>query len=312
MNESRAPLVCLMGPTASGKTGLAVDLVERLPLEIISVDSVMVYRQMDIGSAKPDAATLARAPHRLIDIRDPAEAYSAAEFRADALREIAAIRAAGRIPLLVGGTMLYYRALLGGLAALPAADPAVRARLEAEAAEQGWAALHARLAEVDPVAAARIHPNDPQRIQRALEVYELTGLPLSALQDRAAPVLPDRIIKLAVAPPDRAELHARIAARFTAMLQAGLIEEVATLRARGDLRPDLPALRAVGYRQVWNYLAGAMDYTEMTERGIIATRQLAKRQFTWLRSEGDLAWFDSTDPALLQNVLKRLEPALIE
>jgi tRNA dimethylallyltransferase len=312
MNDSRPPVVCLMGPTASGKTGLAVDLVERLPLEIISVDSVMVYRQMDIGSAKPDAVTLARAPHRLIDIRDPAEAYSAAEFRDDALREIEAIRAAGRIPLLVGGTMLYFRALLGGLAVLPSADPAVRARLETEAAERGWAALHARLAEVDPAAAARIHPNDPQRIQRALEVYELTGLPLSELQARAAPVLTDRVIKLAVAPPQRAVLHERIAERFTAMLQAGLIEEVEALRARGDLQPELPALRAVGYRQVWNYLAGAMDYTEMTERGIIATRQLAKRQFTWLRSERDLSWFDSMDPALLQKVLKMLEPALIE
>lgn len=307
-----APIICLMGPTASGKTGLAVELVQRLPLEIISVDSVMVYRGLDIGSAKPDAATLARAPHRLIDIRDPAAAYSAAAFRADALREIAAVQAAGRIPLLVGGTMLYFRALLGGLSALPAANPELRARLEAEAAQSGWHRLHARLARVDPRAAARIHPNDPQRIQRALEVYELSGIPLSDLQAQSAVAPGWQAIKLAVAPPQRELLHRRIATRFRAMLETGLIEEVEALRRRGDLTPDLPALRAVGYRQVWDYLAGTLDYTEMTERGIIATRQLAKRQFTWLRSETALHWLDSTAADLLTKALNVLEPALIE
>ena len=227
------PVVCLMGPTASGKTDLAIHLVERLPLDIISVDSVMVYRGMDIGSAKPDPETLARVPHRLIDIRDPADAYSAAQFRDDALREMAAITAAGRIPLLVGGTMLYFRALLTGLSLLPSADAEIRARLEVE----GWDSLHRRLAEVDAVAAARIHPHDPQRIQRALEVYELTGIPLSQLQQKESvdQPLPYRIVKLAVAPSDRAVLHQRIATRFEQMLDQGLIEEVEGLRQRGDL-----------------------------------------------------------------------------
>ena len=307
------PAVCLMGPTASGKTDLAVALVEQLPLEIISVDSVMVYRGMDIGSAKPDPATLARAPHRLIDIRDPSEAYSAAQFRDDALREMATISAAGRIPLLVGGTMLYFRALLSGLSTLPSADTDIRSRLEAEAEVEGWAGLHRRLAEVDAAAAARIHPHDPQRIQRALEVYELTGTPLSQLQQQqqADEALPYRIIKLAVAPTDRSILHERIAMRFEQMLGDGLIEEVEALRRRGDLHLDLPALRAVGYRQVWEFLAGDIDYTEMRERGIIATRQLAKRQFTWLRAEQALTLLDSLDGRLQDKALKYLDTALI-
>ena len=306
------PAICLMGPTASGKTDLAVALVEQLPLEIISVDSVMVYRGMDIGSAKPDAATLERAPHRLIDIRDPAEAYSAAQFRDDALQEMAAISAAGRIPLLVGGTMLYFRALLSGLSTLPSADAEIRARLEAEAEAEGWESLHRRLAEVDVAAAARIHPHDPQRIQRALEVYELTGTPLSQLQQQQVEEpLPYRIIKLALAPSERGVLHERIAARFEHMLRDGLIEEVEALRRRGDLHLDLPALRAVGYRQVWEFLDGSIDYTEMTERGIIATRQLAKRQFTWLRAEPELALLDSLDGRLLDKALKTVDRALI-
>ena len=311
MTDSQPPVLCLMGPTASGKTDLAVALHASLPVDIVSVDSVMVYRGMDIGSAKPEPAILARAPHRLVDILDPAEPYSAARFREDALREIRAIHAAGRVPLLVGGTMLYFRALFGGLSALPSADPAVRARLETEAAAQGWPALHARLAEVDPAAAARIHPNDPQRIQRALEVYELTGQPLSRLQSTdAGEPLPYRFVKLAVAPAERSVLHERIARRFRQMLEAGLVEEVEGLYRRGDLHPGLPSIRAVGYRQVWQYLAGELDREEMVERGIIATRQLAKRQFTWLRSETDVAWFDSLAPDRLSRVLKTAEKAI--
>jgi len=312
-NSCLPPAVCLMGPTASGKTDLAITLVEQLPMDIISVDSVMVYRGMDIGSAKPDAATLARAPHRLIDIRDPAEAYSAAQFRDDALREMAAISAAGRIPLLVGGTMLYFRALLSGLSTLPSADAEIRARLEAEAEVEGWENLHRRLAEVDAAAAARIHPHDPQRIQRALEVYELTGTPLSQLQQHQQldEPLPYRVIKLAVAPAERSTLHQRIAERFDLMLGSGLVEEVEGLRRRGDLHLDLPALRAVGYRQVWEFLDGDIDYTEMVERGIIATRQLAKRQFTWLRSEPSLTLLDSLDGRLKDKALKYLDGALM-
>ncbi len=306
------PLICVMGPTASGKTELAIGLVESLPMEIISVDSVMIYRDMNIGSAKPDAETLARAPHRLIDILDPAEAYSAARFRDDALAEMADISRHGRIPLLVGGTMLYFRALLGGLSPLPSADATVRARLEREAAERGWPAMHARLSEIDPDIAARIHPNDPQRIQRALEVFELSGIPMSELQrqGRAQTELPFRVTKLAVAPPERAILHRRIAQRFTEMLETGLIEEVEALRQRGDLDLSQPALRAVGYRQVWEYLEGRMDYNEMVERGIIATRQLAKRQMTWLRSEQGVLPLDSLNPRRLDEALKIVNSAL--
>ncbi|MCD6060818.1 MAG: tRNA delta(2)-isopentenylpyrophosphate transferase, partial [Moraxellaceae bacterium] len=285
MTATLPPAILLMGPTASGKTRLALDLVERGPFDIISVDSGMVYRRMDIGTAKPDAATLQRAPHRLIDIRDPQQAYSAAEFRADALREMAAITAAGRIPLLVGGTMLYYKVLLEGLATLPEADAELRARLEAEAATQGWPALHARLATVDPVTAARLKPNDSQRLQRALEVYELTGKPLSQWHAEQAPPepLPYRLVQVALMPPDRAELHDRIERRFDEMLEQGLVGEVEALRARPELHAGLPSMRAVGYAQVWAYLEGEYDRAEMRLRGIYATRQLAKRQYTWLR-----------------------------
>ncbi len=311
MSGTPLPVLCLMGPTASGKTDLAVALHEALPVDIVSVDSVMVYRGMDIGSAKPAPAILTQAPHRLVDILDPAEPYSAARFREDALREIRAIHAAGRVPLLVGGTMLYFRALFGGLSALPSADPAVRAGIEAEAAERGWPALHARLAQVDPAAAERIHPNDPQRIQRALEVHELTGRPLSELQAaEAGEAPPYRFVKLAVAPAERSVLHERIARRFRQMLEAGLVEEVEGLYRRGDLHPGLPAIRAVGYRQVWQYLAGELEREAMVERGIIATRQLAKRQFTWLRSETQVAWFDSLAADRLPRVLKMAEKAI--
>jgi tRNA dimethylallyltransferase len=291
MNLRKPPAVFLMGPTASGKTDLAVYLVQLLPLEIVSVDSAQVYRGMDVGTAKPDPQVLARAPHRLIDIRDPAQSYSAAQFRADALVAMAEITAAGRVPLLVGGTGLYFRALLYGLSDLPAADPALRARLERDAKCKGWDCLHERLRRLDPAAAARIHPNDPQRIQRALEVYELTGQPLSQLQKGLGePILENCVLKLACGPRDREVLRRRIAARFRAMLGQGLEREVRALLARGDLGPSTPCLRSVGYRQMVRYLLGEWDYATMRERGIVATRQLAKRQLTWLRSEPDVHW----------------------
>jgi tRNA dimethylallyltransferase len=273
-----------MGPTASGKTALAVSLVERFPLEIISVDSALVYRGMDIGTAKPDAATLARAPHHLLNIRDPEATYSAAAFRDDALRLMADITARGRVPLLVGGTMLYFRALLMGLDDLPRADVAVRKQLETEAAARGWPALHAELAQVDPATAARLAPNDSQRIGRALEIFRLTGTPMSVLLDRAQTELPYRVLQLALIPSDRAVLHQRIAARFDAMLAEGLLDELEILRRNPALTPDLPAMRAVGYRQAWAFLDGDIDLMALREQGIAATRQLAKRQLTWLRS----------------------------
>ena len=307
MNAATSPAVLLMGPTASGKTELAVELVERGPFEIVSVDSAMVYRGMDIGTAKPGPEVLERAPHRLIDLLDPAEAYSAARFQADALREMAEIHAAGRVPLLVGGTMLYFHALRQGLSALPEADPAVRARLEAEAARAGWPMLHARLAAVDPEAAERIHPNDPQRLQRALEVYELTGQPLSALQRAEAGRAPPwRWVPRVVAPSDREVLREGVARRFRRMLEDGLVEEVEALYRRGDLHPGLPSIRSVGYRQVWAYLAGEWDRETMIERAVTATRQLAKRQFTWLRREEEACWFAAGEPRLAEKVLNSL------
>ena len=291
--DRRPPAVALMGPTACGKTDLAVALARRFPVEIISVDSALVYRGLDIGTAKPGPELLAQAPHRLIDILDPAEAYSAARFRDDALRAMDAIRAAGKVPLLVGGTMLYFRVLQHGLASLPSADPQTRADIAAEAQARGWTAMHERLQEVDPDSAARIHPNDPQRIQRALEVYAVSGRPMSELiRSRAGAGLPFRLLKLALADHDRAQLHRRIAARFDGMLAQGFIDEVAGLRARPDLSADLPSMRAVGYRQVWAYLDGKLSYSDMVERGVTATRQLAKRQMTWLRAEGDLHWHE--------------------
>jgi tRNA dimethylallyltransferase len=291
MNQPLA--IFLMGPTAAGKTGLAVELIRQLPLEIISVDSALIYRGMDIGTAKPDAQTLAQAPHRLIDIRDPSEIYSAAEFRHDALQAMDDIIARGNTPLLVGGTTLYFRALEEGLSDLPSADAEVRAELEAEAAAVGWPAMHTRLQQVDPEAAARIHPNDPQRIQRALEVYELCGEPMSALFAEGRQQAPAyRFLKIALVPGDRALLHARIEERFQVMLDQGFLDEVRQLRVRGDLHADLPSMRAVGYRQAWNYLDGNLSAEEWVERGVIATRQYAKRQMTWLRSERDCHWID--------------------
>lgn len=286
MNQDR--VICLMGPTAAGKTDLAVAMVEAFDMDIVSVDSAMVYRGMDVGTAKPDADILARAPHRLINICDPADPYSAGRFRDDALREIAAIQAVGRTPLLVGGTMLYYRALLGGIAELPASQATVRDPLLAQLEAQGAPAMHQRLAEIDPVAATRIHPNDPQRILRGLEVHAISGRTLTDWQNQTPPGLAQPVLKIAVMPEDRALLHERIERRFHQMLADGLIDEVRALYRRGDLNPDLPSIRAVGYRQVWKYLAGDYDREDMIERGIIATRQLAKRQYTWLRSERDL------------------------
>jgi len=292
--DNRPPIVALMGPTASGKTAIAVDWAQRRNMAIISVDSALVYRGLDIGSAKPDAATLAVAPHRLIDIRDPHETYSAAEFREDALREIADIVRSGRTPLLVGGTGLYFRALLDGLSEMPAADPQLRGRIEAEARVRGWAAMHEELARVDPEAALRIKPADAQRIQRALEVFRATGKPITQWQREAVRTpLPYRALRLVVAPPERARLHERIAQRFSAMLQDGLIEEVKALRADPRLSADLPSMRAVGYRQTWEWLErGDTDLARLRDAGIFATRQLAKRQLTWLRGELAARWFD--------------------
>jgi tRNA dimethylallyltransferase len=301
-----------MGPTASGKTDLAVALCERLGCEIVSVDSAMVFRTMDIGTANPGPEVLARAPHALIDILDPSESWSAAGFRDAALREIARIHAAGRIPLLTGGTMLYFRALQRGLAELPSADPEVRARIAAEAQALGWEALHRRLAQVDPASAARIHPNDPQRLQRALEVYELTGSPLSRLlEEPMEEPFPYRAVELVVAPADREVLRERIARRFGQMMEMGFLGEVARLYARGDLNPDLPSIRCVGYRQAWGYLAGEYDEATLVEKAVSATRQLAKRQLTWLRHWEGAARFDSLDPRLMDAALKFLGEASI-
>ena len=282
-----------MGPTASGKTDLAVDLVDRFPCELISVDSALVFKDMDIGTAKPDAETLKRAPHRLISFLDPSQSYSAADFRRDALREMADITEQGKTPILVGGTMLYFRALQYGLSELPNADPGIREALTKQAEAEGWAALHDRLKTIDPVSASKIHPNDPQRLQRALEVYELTGISMSEHHKKAAEnSLPYNILKIALIPSDREWLRQRAALRFSLMMEAGFLEEVKALYAREDLHENLPSIRSIGYRQAWSYLEGKISAEEMQERAIIATRQLAKRQLTWLRSEQDIVVHD--------------------
>ena len=295
-NLDQPPAIFIMGPTASGKTALSIALRQRLPVELVSVDSALIYRGMDIGTAKPSAEELALAPHRLIDIRDPAQAYSAADFRKDALKEMADITAAGRIPLLVGGTMLYFKALLDGLSPLPSADPQVRQRIEQQAALLGWEALHQQLAEIDPVAAARIHPNDPQRLSRALEVFFISGKTLTELTKISGETLPYRVHQFAIAPVSRELLHQRIELRFRQMLDAGFETEARALFDRGDLHTDMPAIRCVGYRQMWSYLSGEIDYDEMVYRGICATRQLAKRQMTWLRGWSSVQWLDSDKP----------------
>lgn len=293
MKQSLPLALFLMGPTASGKTELAIRLRQKYPVEIISVDSALIYKGMDIGTAKPDAQELALAPHRLIDILDPSEAYSAADFRRDALQQMDDIVAQGKIPLLVGGTMLYYKALLEGLSPLPAADPDIRQQIEQEANEKGWEAMHQQLSEIDPVSAQRIHPNDPQRLSRALEVFRISGKSLTELTEQKGEALPYQVKQFAIMPKERAELHRRIELRFEKMMAAGFEDEVKALRARGDLHLDLPSIRCVGYRQVWEYLDGNGTLDDAIFRGVCATRQLAKRQITWLRSWSDLTWLDS-------------------
>lgn len=294
MTELQHPTVLfLMGPTASGKTALAIELAKRLPCDIISVDSALVYRGMDIGTAKPTAEEQAQAPHRLLDLIEPTEAYSAADFRRDALREIESIVAQGRIPLLVGGTMLYYKALLEGLSPLPAADPLIRQAIETEAAQIGWDALHQQLQHIDPVSAARIHQNDPQRLSRALEVYRISGKTLTELTQTKGEQLSYRTLQFAIAPSDRELLRQRIAERYKLMLSQGFEQEVRALYQRGDLNADLPSIRCVGYRQMWEYLDGQISYDEMVYRGIVATCQLAKRQMTWLRGWQNVTWLET-------------------
>lgn len=290
--------VFLLGPTASGKSAVALELADRFPMEIVSVDSAQVYRGMDVGTAKPDAATRRRFPHHLVDILDPTEAYSAGRFRHDALRLIDEIHARGRIPLLAGGTMLYFRALTRGLADLPPAQPAIRRELEERARREGWPALHAELAKVDARTAARIEPADAQRIQRALEVHRHTGRALSDFHAEAGPGLPFETLKLSLEPSDRAELHARIAERFRAMLESGLVEELRALRERHALTPEMPSMRSVGYRQAWHALDDPRDMELLESRGIAATRQLAKRQLTWLRAMDDVVRLDCLQPGL--------------
>ncbi|RDB43872.1 tRNA (adenosine(37)-N6)-dimethylallyltransferase MiaA [Halomonas sp. DQ26W] len=309
MPDTRPPAILLMGPTAAGKTDLAMALHERLECDLVSMDSAMVYRGMDIGSAKPSPQELARAPHRLIDIRDPVEPYSAADFRDDALREMRHTTTAGRVPLLVGGTMMYAKRLLEGVANLPPADPVIRAELQREVERHGLAAMHAALARIDPVSAQRIHPNDPQRLMRAMEVYRATSLTLTELwQRQRSETFPWNVLSIGITPLDRRILHERIAVRFDAMLEAGLIEEVMALRARGDLHPELPSMKSVGYRQVWDYLDGKLDgegdIEQLRHRTVVATRQLAKRQLTWLRGWPGLHWVDAQGNDALGEVLK--------
>jgi tRNA dimethylallyltransferase len=305
--DKELPAILLMGPTATGKSALAQALAERLDGEIVSVDSAQVYRGMDIGTAKPDAATLARVPHHLLDIIDPTESYSAARFCRDALAAISGIRDRGRVPILCGGTMLYFKALSDGLSALPPADPVVRAEIDARAARDGWPALHAELARVDPKMAARLRPNDAQRIQRALEVWRITGSPLSHLQGRRAgrDARVEPMLRVALVPSDRERLHRAIVARFEAMLARGLVDELRTLRRRFALTPELPAMRSVGYRQAWAYIDGEIDAAQLLSRGIAATRQLAKRQFTWLRKI-EATRLEPHSPAIVDAVMALL------
>jgi tRNA dimethylallyltransferase len=311
-SPDKPTIVCLMGPTASGKTTTAIELIKDFPFSIISVDSGMIYRGMDIGTAKPSKEQLAIAPHRLIDILDPRESYSAAQFRLDAMHEIEDILQHGHIPLLVGGTMLYFKVLQQGISPLPSADALVRSEIANDAAKISWEKMHERLQAIDPIAALRIAANDAQRIQRALEVYALTGKTMTELCASNPPqASPYHIINLALAPAaenSRGILEKKILQRLQLMLQQGFVDEVAVLRARGDLAPDMPSMRAVGYRQVWQYLDGALNYEEMQQQIIIATRQLAKRQMTWLRSwQGEIEWFDSED----KNVAQRIQDFLI-
>ncbi|MCL1103779.1 tRNA (adenosine(37)-N6)-dimethylallyltransferase MiaA [Shewanella algicola] len=292
-NINRPKVIFLMGPTASGKTALAIDMATQHNCEIISVDSALIYRGMNVGSAKPTAQELAIAPHRLIDILDPSESYSAADFRRDALAAIEDIIARGKTPLLVGGTMMYFKALLDGLSPLPSANETIRKQILLQAEAQGWESLHQELCEIDPVAGQRIHPNDPQRLSRALEVYRISGKTMTELTQTKSAALPYDVVQFAIAPNDRKVLHELIARRFNIMLEQGFIDEVATLKARGDLHLDMPSMRCVGYRQCWQYLDNEFDHATMVEKATAATRQLAKRQLTWLRSWPDLQWLES-------------------
>ena len=309
--DQHPPAIFLMGPTASGKTALAIEMCKRFPVDIISVDSALVYRGMDVGTAKPDAGTLRRAPHALIDIRDPAETYSVAEFRADALEEMSKITNRGRVPLLAGGTMLYFRALSRGLARLPAASPVIRQVIEEQAREAGWHAMHAQLAARDPEIAGRIHPNDSQRISRALEVIELTGRKMSELQqEQEEQALEYRVLKIIACPQPRATLHARIEMRFQQMLEEGFMDEMEALRKRGDLKREMPSMRCVGYRQAWGYLESEDSFDEMRLKAVAATRQLAKRQLTWLRQETGALWYDPTVGTAQETVFRKVEEFL--
>lgn len=300
------PVIFLMGPTAAGKTDLAIQLCQTLNTEVISVDSALVYRDMDIGTAKPSADELAQAPHHLIDMLDPSEVYSTANFCTDALKKIEALHAQGKIPLLVGGTMMYFKSLLEGISPLPEADVEIRKHLEIEANEKGWPALHEELTSVDPVAASRISENDSQRINRALEVYRITGKPMSELQNVKTGALPYKVLQFAIAPEDRSVLHQRIEQRFKIMLDQGFEKEVKALYNREDLNVKLPSIRCVGYRQMWDYLEGDIDYDEMVFRGIVATRQLAKRQLTWLRGWENVTWLESGAEENLHRVISSL------
>jgi tRNA dimethylallyltransferase len=312
MSRQLPPAIFLMGPTTSGKTSAAVELAQRLPVELISVDSALVYRDMDIGTAKPDIATLTRAPHHLIDIIDPTEAYSAAAFRHDALRLMADITRRDKIPLLVGGTMLYFKALREGLSILPPADPTVRATLDAEIARHGIKYLHRQLALVDAETAARLAPNDAQRIQRAMEIFRITGQPMSVLfRQQARHELPYRIIPITLIPSDRAQLHARIATRFKAMLELGLVDELRALCKKYSLHPNLPSMRCVGYRQAWQFIEGGISEAQLLETGLAATRQLAKRQLTWLRSMPDNIELDCLAPDSAQTIFDKIEQSAI-
>ncbi|MBQ4861209.1 tRNA (adenosine(37)-N6)-dimethylallyltransferase MiaA [Pseudoalteromonas sp. MMG013] len=303
---SNLPVVTLMGPTAAGKTALAIALCQHLDTQVISVDSALVYKGMNIGTAKPNADELSLAPHHLIDMLDPLESYSVADFRRDAIEKIDMLHKQGKVPILVGGTMMYFKGLIEGLSPLPEADTAVRRQLEAQAKTHGWAALHQELTNIDPDAAAKISENDSQRINRALEVYRLTGQTMTVLQKQKQPTLPYQFHQFAIAPHDRKVLHERIEKRFNIMLDQGFKNEVLTLYQRGDLHPDLPSIRCVGYRQMWEHLAGNCDHDEMVFKGIAATRQLAKRQLTWLRSWPNVNWLETDDQENLQRVLTSL------
>ena len=308
LQQHKHPLaIFLMGPTASGKTDLAIELCEKLPCEIISVDSALIYKGMDIGTAKPTNEELVRAPHQLIDILDPAQSYSVAEFRKDALEAMQQVVARGNIPLLVGGTMMYYKALVDGLSPLPQSSASVRQQIEQQAKELGWEVLHEQLSKIDPESAKRIHPNDPQRLIRALEVYQLTNQTMTALMAVKSSPIPFTIKQFSIGPQDRGVLHQRIAKRFDLMIEAGFEQEVEKLRARGDLHLDLPSIRCVGYRQMWEYLDGVTNFEQMRDKSVAATRQLAKRQLTWLRSWEDIYALDTFEQDNLSKIIEQCQ-----